>query len=254
MTHSCYGSRVRWTATLCTLTACLLARSASAMPPDDGSSAPAPGATTPSGAAEPEAFCRDHWLAVAQCHDRSSSGLRLMFGLDLGVVKMTESGPFGFGNGVGSVTDAGPSWGVRAGLELLSWLAFEARYVGTYAGLQSSVSPAGTLGFLATAGEVVARFTAPLPYVHPYVLGGVGYYDVSLVGGDAARAASPLFSSSQPGIPLGFGLDVPLTWHLSLGAEATYHFQLGESFSLVKTNGIDGGDLSTFDLVARIRL
>ena len=25
-----------------------------------------------------------------------------------------------------------------------------------------------------------------------------------------------------------------LTWHVSLGAEATYHFQLGESYSLVK--------------------
>jgi hypothetical protein len=77
--------------------------------------------------------------------------------------------------------------------------------------------------------------------------------DVGVVR-DAAKAASPLFSSAQAGIPLGFGLDVPLTWHVSLGAEATYHFQLGESYSLVKTNGIDGGDLSTFNLVARVRL
>lgn len=177
-----------------------------------------------------------------------------MLGLDVGVVRMNESGPFGFGNGVGAVTQAGPSWGLRAGVELLPWLAFEARYVGTYAGLQSSVSPAGTLGFLTTAGEIVARFTAPLPYVHPYILGGVGYYDVTLAGQRAAKAASPLFSSAQAGIPLGFGLDVPLSWHLSLGAEATYHFQLGESYSLVKTNGIDGGDLSTFNLVARLRL
>ena len=165
-----------------------------------------------------------------------------------------RSGPFSFGNGIGSVTEAGPSWGVRAGVELLPWLAFEARYVGAYTGLQSSVSPAGALGFLTTAGEIVARFTAPLPYVHPYVLAGVGYYDVALKGGDAAKAASPLFSSSQVGIPLGVGLDVPLTWHVSLGAEATYHFQLGESFSSVQTNGIDGGDVSTFNLVARVRL
>jgi hypothetical protein len=201
-----------------------------------------------------EVFCRDHWFAVAQCHGRASSAVRLMFGLDLGVVRMNESGPFGFGNGVGSVTEPGPSWGLRAGVELLPWLAFDARYVGTYAGLQSSVSPAGTLGFLTTAGEVVARFTVPLPYVHPYVLGGIGYYDVALAGREGAKAASPLFSSAQVGIPLGFGLDVPLTWHLSLGAEATYHFQLGESYSLVKTNGIDGGDLSTFNFVVRVRL
>jgi hypothetical protein len=264
MKHSCHGavvplSHVRWTATHFMLTACLLARPAFGMQPDDGSSAPlppSPSAPTPSARAAPEAmdvFCHDHWFAVAQCHNRSSSELRLMFGLDVGVVRMNESGPFGFGNGVGSVTNAGPSWGVRAGVELLPWLAFEARYVGTYAGLESSVSPAGRSGFSQPRGRS-ARFTAPLPYVHPYVLGGVGYYDVSLAGGDAAKAASPLFSSSQAGIPLGFGLDVPLTWHLSLGAEATYHFQLGESYSLVKTNGIDGGDLSTFDVVARLRL
>ena len=80
------------------------------------------------------------------------------------------------------------------------------------------------------------------------------YYDVALVGGEAAKAASPLFSSSQIGVPLGFGLDVPLSWHLSIGAEAAYHFQLGESFSTVTANGIDGGDLTTFDIVARMRL
>jgi len=229
---------VRWMATLCLLTVGLLPRPAFGMEP----------------VAPEDDFCRGHWFAVAQCHDRPSSELRFMFGLDVGVVRMNESGPFGFGNGVGSVTQAGPSWGVRGGVELLPWLAFEARYVGAYAGLQSSVSPAGTLGFLTTAGEIVARFTAPLPYVHPYVLGGVGYYNVALTGGDAAKAASPLFSSSQVGIPLGVGVDVPLTWHVSLGAEATYHFQLGESFSSVQTNGIDGGDLSTFNLVARVRL
>jgi hypothetical protein len=47
---------------------------------------------------------------------------------------------------------------------------------------------------------------------------------------------------------------VPLAWHFSLGAEATYHFQLHESFSSDTTNGIDGGDISTFDVVMRVRL
>jgi hypothetical protein len=137
-------SHLKWIATPCLLTVGLLVRPAFGMEPA------APEAT--------EDFCHDHWFAVAQCHDRASRGLRLMVGLDVGVVR------------------------------------------------------------------------------------------------DAAKAASPLFSSAQAGIPLGFGLDVPLTWHVSLGAEATYHFQLGESYSLVKTNGIDGGDLSTFNLVARVRL
>jgi hypothetical protein len=250
---------VKWIAICCLWTVCLLARPALGMqpdappapPPPSSGVPPAPGNTTPE---VTQVSCHDQWFAIAACHDESTSGIRLMFGLDVGVLKMTESGPFGFGNGVGSVTDPGPSWGLRAGVELLPWLAFEARYVGTYAGLQSSVSPAGTLGFLTTAGEIMARFTAPLPYVHPYILGGVGYYDVALVGGDAAKAASPLFSSDQVGIPLGFGVDVPLSWHLSLGAEAAYHFQIGESFSSVKANEIDGGDLTTFDIVARIRL
>jgi hypothetical protein len=107
-------SNVRWMATPCLLTVGLLARPAFGMEP----------------AAPEEDFCRSHWFAVAQCHDRPSSELRYMFGLDVGVVRMNESGPFGFGNGIGSVTEAGPSWGVRAGVELLPWLAFEARYVG----------------------------------------------------------------------------------------------------------------------------
>jgi len=176
-----------------------------------------------------------------------------MFGADVGISKMNESGAFGFNNGVGAVTDAGPAWGVRGGVEFLPWLALEARYVGMYNSTRASVSPAGSTGYFTTGGEAIVRFTAPLPYVHPYVFGGVGYYDNSLIGSSSARAGSVLFSSSQPGIPLGFGLDVPLTWHLSLGAEATYHFLDGESFSAVKTNGIDGGDLSTFNVVLRLR-
>jgi hypothetical protein len=167
---------------------------------------------------------------------------------------MNESGPFGFGTGVGTVTNAGPAWGVRVGVELVPWLALEARYVGMYTSAQSSVSPSGSVGFLTTGVEAVVRLTAPLPYVHPYIFGGVAYYDVALAGSADAKASSVLFSSTQPGIPLGFGVDVPLTWHISVGAEATYHFMLGESYSNVMTNGIDGGDLSTFDAVVRVRL
>jgi len=69
-----------------------------------------------------------------------------------------------------------------------------------------------------------------------------------------ALAASQLFSSYEPGLPLGFGLDVPVSWHLSLGIEATYHHLQGEIFSSNTTNGIDGGDLSTVNIVARFRL
>ena len=172
----------------------------------------------------------------------------MLFGIDLGLAAMDESGPFGFGNGVGSVTSAGPAWGARVGVELFQWIAVEGRYAGMYNSAAASVSHGG--GFLTSGMEAVLRLTLPLPFVHPYVFGGVGYYDVSFRG----SAESELHSSSQPGIPLGFGVDVPMTYHLSLGFEATYHFQLGEDYSAVTTAGIDGGDLSTFDLVLRARL
>jgi hypothetical protein len=177
-----------------------------------------------------------------------------MFGGDLGISVMNEGGPFGFNGGVGTVTSAGPAWGARVGVELFRWLALEARYVGMYNSAQASVSPAGTVGYLTTGGVAVVRFTAPLPFVHPYIFGGAGFYDNSLVGSSGAKAGSSLLSSSQPGIPMGFGLDVPLTWHVSVGAEATYHFVIGESFSNVTTPDIGGGDFSTFNAVVRFRL
>ena len=204
-------------------------------------------------------FCKDHWLAAGSCRERTWGGPELMFGGDLGLSTMTETGPFGFNKGVGGVTDAGPAWGVRAGLELFPSLGVEARYVGMYNSAQSSVSPTGSVGFLTTGGEAVVRITAPTPYVRPYIFGGIGYYDVSLIGSSRAQESSLLHSSSQPGIPLGFGFDVPITWYVSVGLEATYHFQLGEDYSTDKTTtkggaGIDGGDLSTFNALVRVRL
>jgi|HubBroStandDraft_1064217.scaffolds.fasta_scaffold02348_3 hypothetical protein len=203
-------------------------------------------------------FCKDHWLATGACRERKWGGPELMFGGDLGLSTMTETGPFGFNKGVGGVTEAGPAWGVRLGIELFPWLGVEARYVGMYDSAQSSVSPTGSVGFLTTGGEAVVRLTAPTPYVRPYIFGGVAYYDVALIGSSSARAGSALYSSAQAGIPLGFGFDVPLTWYVSVGLEATYHFQLGENYSTATTTkggaSIDGGDLSTFNAVARVRL
>jgi outer membrane protein with beta-barrel domain len=215
---------------------------------------PTPSAASPDQTAAPDGGCRDKWFAMGRCRDRKWTGPEIMLGADFGVSSMTETGPLGFGKGVGSATVAGPSWGVRAGVEVLPWLGLEGRYVGMYNSAQSSVSPAGSIGFLTTGGEAVLRLTAPLPFVHPYIFGGIGYYDIALTGSSTAQAGSVLHSSSQPGIPLGFGLDVPLTWYLAFDVEATYHFQLGEDYSAVRTNGIDGGDLTTFDAVLRARL
>jgi hypothetical protein len=206
----------------------------------------------PSALAEeaPDPFCRDHWFAMGSCRDRRWAGPELMLGVDLGASVMEEHGPFGFGNGVGSVMNPGPAWGVRVGVELLPWIALEAHYLGMYNSAQPVVSTGSSGGFFTSGVVAVLRLTAPLPYVHPYIFGGGGYYDVALIG----ASGSELHSSSQCGIPMGFGLDVPLTYHLSLGGEATYHYQFQESFSDVTTNGIDGGDFSTFNLVLRARL
>ncbi|HSY21195.1 MAG TPA: outer membrane beta-barrel protein, partial [Polyangiaceae bacterium] len=204
-------------------------------------------------------FCRDHWMAMGNCRNRRWARPELLLGADLGISAMTETSPFGFNKGVGGVTGAGPAWDVRAGVDFFPWLGLEARYVGMYNAAQRSVSPGGDVGFLTTGIEAVVRFTAPTPYVRPYIFAGIAYYDVSLVGSAQAQEASSLHSSSQPGIPLGFGFDVPLTWYLSVDLEATYHFQLGESFSDDTTttkggSGIDGGDLSTFNAGVRVRL
>jgi opacity protein-like surface antigen len=161
---------------------------------------------------------------------------------------MNESGPFGFNNGVGRVTSPGPTWSALAGVEFLPWLALEGRYVGMYDSVSASVSPSG--GFLASAVLGVVRLTVPLPYVHPYGFGGIGYYSFDFTG----PSASVMHSSSEPGVPMGVGVDVPLTYHLSVGAEWSYNFQIGESFAGVSTNKIDGGDVTRFDLVLRARL
>lgn len=199
-------------------------------------------------------YCQDNWFAAGRCGERPWSGPLFVFGLDAGSAAMNEGGPFAFNSGTGSVTSAGPTWGVRAGVELLRWLAVEADYAGMYNATQSSVSPAGSVAYVTSGVDAFLRLTAPLPYVHPYLLVGVGYYDHSLMGSSTAKAGSVMTSSTQPEIPMGVGLDVPLTWHMSLGLEATYHFAVGESYSAVTANGIDGGDLSTFTAVMRFRL
>ena len=116
-----------------------------------------------------------------------------------------------------------------------------------YDSAKASASSSG--GFLGSAGTAVVRLTAPIPYVHPYVFGGIGYYDFHLVG----SSASVLHSSSQAAIPVGIGVDVPLGYHLSVGIEASYNWQINEDYSAVTANGIDGGDVTRFELVWRAR-
>jgi len=82
----------------------------------------------------------------------------------------------------------------------------------------------------------------------------VGEWGLPRAGSSRATEASVLHSSSQSALVVGLGADVPLSWRLSVGVEAVYHHQNNEVYSSDTTTGIDGGDLTTFDLLMRLRL
>ncbi len=199
--------------------------------------------------------------AVASAHpDKPQCGLihrpcaypHLALAVEGGVVVLNESGPFGFTTGVGSITSAGPSWGARVGVDLLSWFSIDAHYIGMHNAAKGVAAPAGSVGLLTNAATGELRFTVPLRYVQPYLFTGAGVYSTSITGAAAARAASPLYGSTELGVPIGIGFGIPITPGLSLGAELTYHRLFGESFA--DDDAIGGGDLTTFNAVLRARL
>ena len=171
------------------------------------------------------------------------------FGGELGLGHFVEGGPFGFDSGTGSVTQTGPVWGLRAGLDFLPWIGIEGRYVGMW---NSGNSNASGLGYVMTGGELVLRLAVPTPFVRPYIFGGIGYYDFTRVGSDPT-GSSALVSSSQPGVPMGVGLEVLVTKHISLAVEGTFRFQIGESFA-PSNDAIDGADQTTLTGVFKFKL
>jgi len=173
----------------------------------------------------------------------------LTLGAELGVGGWVEGGPFGFGSGTGSVLQAGPAWGLRAGVDFVPWFGVEGRYVGMW---NSGNSNASGLGYVMTGGELVLRLVAPTPFVRPYIFGGIGYYDFARVGVDVT-GASALVSSSQPGVPMGVGLEVPIARGWSLAVEGTFRFQIGESFA-PSNDEIDGADQTTLTGIVKYRL
>jgi hypothetical protein len=197
-------------------------------------------------------YCQVHWWGVGRCWRRPHRRPVLTWGVEGGVGALNEGHPFAFNEGVGAVTNAGGVWGARLGVDVLSWLGFEARYLGGYNGGHGVVNAGGDVAYLLSSGQLVLRLIVPIPYVRPYVFSGIGVYDFHLMGSRAARAASTLNSTTQAGIPIGIGVEVPLSWHVSFAVEATYHFQFSESFS--KIEDISGGDLSTLTGVMRFRL
>jgi hypothetical protein len=173
----------------------------------------------------------------------------LVLGVDLGVSHFAEGSPFGFGTGTGSATKLGPSWGLRAGVELTRWFAIEAHYIGMNNPADDSVSVGGSRSLLTNAATAELRFTAPTPYVQPYLFFGAGWYSTSVSG---SSTSTEFFGSSQLGVPIGVGFQVPLPRGLSLGAEMTYHRFFGESYS--ENEDIGGGEPLSIAAVLRFRL
>ncbi|HEY4120688.1 MAG TPA: outer membrane beta-barrel protein [Byssovorax sp.] len=188
--------------------------------------------------------CFRHW-AEGPC-----SYPRLSLALDLGVSSFNESGPFGFDNGVGRVTEAGPGWGGRLGVELARWFAIDAHYIGMYNAAKDAQHD-GNVGLLTSAFAGEVRLTAPFRYVHPYLFVGAGVYDTTLEGTQAPRFLEPLHGSSEFGMPLGLGVGFPVNRMTTVGAELTYHRLFGESFG--RTDDY-GGDLFTANAVLRFRI
>src|SRR5262249_53677815 len=127
-------------------------------------------------------YCDAHWFGVGNCWHHKQRRPMLTLGAELGLGHFVEGGPFGFDTGTGSVTQTGPVWGLRAGVDFTPWLGIEGRYIGMWN------SANGNQGYVMTGGEAVVRLAIPTPFVRPYVFGGVGYYDFSLVGHDATGA------------------------------------------------------------------
>ena len=238
------------------LGACLVSAEASADEPapsaTDPSAAPSETSTTSVTSAEPTA--PPYAPAEPSCGlvNRSCKGAHLALAIEGGASSYNESSPFSFNTGTGSVSASGPSWGLRVGVELSKWLAFDAHYMGTNNHANGVATPNGSVSLLTSTATGEARFTAPIPYVQPYLLLGAGLYSTSVTGSNTARAASPLTGSTEFGVPVGVGLSIPISNGVSAGAELTYHRLFGESFS--KDEEFGGGDLTTMNAVIRARL
>jgi hypothetical protein len=137
---------------------------------------------------------------------------------------------------------------LRAGVELTRWFALEAHYIGMSNHADESVSVGGSRGLFTNAVTAELRFTAPTPLIQPYLFFGAGWYSTSVSG---ASTRTQLTGSSELGVPIGVGLQIPLRRGVSLGAEATYHRFFGESFA--EDEDIGGGEPFSLNAVLRFR-
>ncbi len=173
----------------------------------------------------------------------------LAVAIDGGVSHFTESNPLGFDTGVGSITSTGPAWGARVGVELLPWFAIDGHYIGMSNRADASQSIGGRRTLLTNAAVAELRFTLPTHSVEPYAFIGAGVYSTKITG---TSKSTPLYGSTEFGVPIGLGLGVPLCPGLSLGAEIAYHRLFGEAFE--DNDDIGGGDPTSATVVLRARL
>ncbi len=173
----------------------------------------------------------------------------LAVAIDGGVSHFTESNPFGFDTGVGSITSTGPAWGARVGVELRPWFAIDAHYIGMSNRADASQSVGGRRSLLTNAAVAEFRFTIPTHSVEPYAFIGAGVYSTKITG---SSTATPLYGSTEFGMPIGLGFGVPLCPGLSLGAEVAYHRLFSEAFE--DNDDIGGGDPTSATVVLRARL
>jgi hypothetical protein len=173
----------------------------------------------------------------------------LVVALDGGVSHFSEGNPLGFKTGTGSITSTGPVWGARIGVELLPWFALEGHYIGMSNRADASVSVGGRRSLFTNAAVAEFRFTVPTRYVQPYAFVGAGVYSTKITG---SSTSTPLYGSTEFGLPIGLGFGVPLCPGLSLGAEVVYHRLFSEAFA--DNDDIGGGDPTSASLVLRARL
>ncbi len=184
--------------------------------------------------------------------NHACTGTHVALALEGGASSFNESSPFGFSSGTGSVTKAGPSWGLRVGLEVTRWFAVDAHYSGMNNHASGVGAPNGSVSLLTSGVTGEVRLTAPIPYVQPYFYTGAGMYSTSVTGSDSAQGRSPLYGSTHLGVPVGLGLSVPISSGISAGAELTYHRFFGEVYANEEEFG--GGDMTTMNAVLRARL
>jgi len=173
----------------------------------------------------------------------------LALAIDGGVSHWSEGNPLSFDSGIGSITSTGPTWGARVGVELLPWFAIDAHYIGISNRADASQSVGGRRSLLTNAATAELRFTIPAHYIEPYAFVGAGVYSTKITG---SSTSTPLYGSTEFGMPIGLGFGVPLCPGLSLGAEVVYHRLFGEAFE--DNDDIGGGDPTSASAVLRARL